>query len=142
MKNYESDYKTNIVNNSIKVLVAGTFDKFHKGHESFLAQAKEMGDELHVIIARDTNVERIKGKTPRDSENIRLENVTNNSEVKTATLGDTHDFLKIPKIIQPHIVCLGYDQIPPQKMVEELPFCIFKIMQPFHPEKYKSSLMK
>ncbi len=131
---------------NIKILSAGTFDKFHKGHESFLEQAKN-GDnsknsQLFVIVAREKNVEKIKKRKPRDSEEKRLENVKKNKNVDHIFLGDETDFLSIPKKINPDILCVGYDQHIPQKFYEEFPNCKIKKMKPFFPEKYKSSLMK
>lgn len=124
------------------VLVAGTFDKFHKGHISFLSQAKEKGDVLHVIIARDSSVQRIKGKTPRDTEEVRKHNVELSSIADSVYLGDQTDFLRIPKEINPDVICLGYDQIPPKKLKETFSNIPFHTLSAFHPEVYKSSLMK
>lgn len=124
------------------VLVAGTFDRFHKGHESFLSQAKKHGKTLHVIIAREKNVEQIKGKKPRDSEEKRKKNVEHNINVSHVILGDSNDFLRIPKEINPDIICIGYDQNIPKKLKEEFPHCRIITMESFFPEKYKSSLMK
>ena len=39
-----------------RVLATGTFDLLHPGHVYFLTQARAMGDELFVIVARDSNV--------------------------------------------------------------------------------------
>jgi len=38
------------------VVAQGTFDILHPGHLHYLREAAAMGDELHVIIARSTNV--------------------------------------------------------------------------------------
>ena len=43
-----------------KVMVFGTFDIFHKGHENFLKQAKKLGDCLTVVVARDETVLKFK----------------------------------------------------------------------------------
>ena len=39
-----------------KVICFGTFDILHLGHVNFFKQAKSLGDELVVVIARDVNV--------------------------------------------------------------------------------------
>ena len=41
-------------------LAFGTFDYFHAGHEAYLREAQNRCDELHIIIARDTTVQRVK----------------------------------------------------------------------------------
>jgi len=41
-------------------MVFGTFDVFHKGHESFLRQAYCYGDFLVAVVARDKTVAKIK----------------------------------------------------------------------------------
>ena len=45
-----------------KVMVFGTFDYLHEGHKDFFRQAKQYGDELVVVVARDETVKQIKGK--------------------------------------------------------------------------------
>ena len=45
-----------------KVLVFGTYDIFHKGHEYFLKESKKKGDYLIVVVARDSTVKKIKEK--------------------------------------------------------------------------------
>jgi cytidyltransferase-like protein len=128
--------------NNIKVLCAGTFDIFHKGHEYFINECKSYGDVLYVIIARDKSVKKIKNINPKENESIRLEKVKNNKNVDFAYLGDLNDFYKIPKNINPDIICLGYDQIPPKDFL--LHFANKKIVKikPFFPEKYKSSILR
>lgn len=50
----------------------GTFDLFHPGHKYYLSEASNLGDYLITVVARDTTVEQVKGKKPRESEKIRL----------------------------------------------------------------------
>jgi LemA protein len=54
----------------MNVLVFGTFDGLHPGHRSVLDAAALRG-MLHVVVARDTNVERIKGRPPLHDEEER-----------------------------------------------------------------------
>jgi len=39
-----------------RVVATGTFDIIHPGHVTFLREAKKLGDELIVIVAREKNV--------------------------------------------------------------------------------------
>lgn len=57
------------------VMTFGTFDMFHPGHVYYLSEARKLGDELITIIARDVTVSKIKGRLPREKENVRLEKV-------------------------------------------------------------------
>ena len=47
-----------------KVMIFGTFDKFHPGHINFLKQSEQYGDYLIVVVARDITVKKLKGKMP------------------------------------------------------------------------------
>ena len=56
------------------VLASGVFDLIHLGHVRFLEEAKRAGGEnakLIVIIARDSNVEKMKVRKPIMSEDQR-----------------------------------------------------------------------
>ena len=57
-----------------KVMVFGTFDIFHDGHRDYFKQAREFGDYLIVVVARDENVLKIKGNIPRNNEKAREKN--------------------------------------------------------------------
>lgn len=121
------------------VLVFGTFDKLHPGHEFFLHQAKSYGDKLVVVVARDHNVLKIKGKLPQDNEQTRLTQVRLVPEVNKARLG-LEDYSKKETIIdeiKPDIICLGYDQAPsfqsPNSNIQVIR------LPAFHPDIYKSS---
>lgn len=150
-----NDCEKNYKNSFMKILIAGTFDLFHKGHEAFINSAFQnctKNSEFHVIIAKDINVQKIKNKKTKDLENKRQENVTNflNTLIKKTEhiyknikifvhIGDENNFLKIPKQINPNIICFGYDQQIPNKIKLEFKNCEFKTMKPYFPEKYKTS---
>lgn len=126
---------------STRVLVFGTYDKFHPGHEYFLTEAKKHGDHLTVVIARDKNVELIKGKLPRDTETVRQTNVAAFSAVDEAILGleDFSQRYEMINQVSPDIICLGYDQAPNF----HIPNTAIQIVRigSYYPEKYKSSLL-
>ncbi|MCD6434252.1 MAG: FAD synthase, partial [Candidatus Diapherotrites archaeon] len=95
-----------------RVLCFGTFDLLHEGHEFFLKKAKELGDKLIVVVARDSNVEKIKGSKPWENEATRLAKVSSLPFVDSAILGK-ENFSERFKIIaeqKPDIIALGYDQ--------------------------------
>lgn len=123
------------------VLAFGTYDKLHPGHEYFLRKAKEQGDYLVVVIARDDNVETLKGKRPTHDEQTRRQAVMALDVVDFAMLG-RRDFSKrydVINDIQPNIICLGYDQAP--HFTSPDPAITIVRIDAFQPEKYKSSLL-
>jgi FAD synthetase len=123
------------------VLVFGTFDKLHPGHEWFLMEAKKYGDRLVVVVGRDRNVTMLKGRQPKQSEADRLAAIQRLPYVTEARLGLENYTRRLEMIasIKPAVICLGYDQAPnfrspsPNIRVTRLPA--------FYPEKYKSSLL-
>lgn len=94
-----------------RVLVTGVFDIFHLGHNFFLEFAKSQGDELFVLVAKDANVKKIKGKLPIQSENIRKMNIVKNNIANNVILGSNNiNIIKTLDKIKPDIFVLGYDQ--------------------------------
>lgn len=124
-------------------MLFGTFDILHKGHLNLFEQAKQFGDKLIVVIARDKTVEEVKGKLPRHSEEERLNKVK--SEIKgiggRAILGQIRNKYNVIKKYKPNIICLGYDQKHFLDKLKELKIPIKKL-KPYKPQKYKSSKLK
>jgi len=100
-----------------KVVVAGTFDIIHPGHLELFRYASTLGD-LYVIVSRDANAEKIKGRPPVLDEKTRLEIVSSIKYVKRAVLGDLIDIFKPLEEIRPDIVVLGPDQLVSEEQVE------------------------
>ena len=129
-----------------KVLVFGTFDGLHLGHESFLKQARALGDELHVVIARDETVTKVKGKEPEFKELDRLHLLKNDESVTEAHLGNLDDKYKIIGKVKPDIIALGYDQFVFTYRLHKV-LIDFKLnaeivrLDAYKPNIYKSSLM-
>ncbi len=125
----------------MKVLVFGTFDGFHPGHYFFLEEAETYGD-LHVVVARDETVERIKGKKAQESEEERAENIREVFPDAHVLLGDAHDYLAPVRQVQPDLIVMGYDQkLPPGVNEPDLP-CPVERVDAFKPDEYKSSLLR
>ena len=96
-----------------RVIAFGTFDLLHEGHRFFLREAKKLGNELVVVVARDSTVEAVKGQKPDHSERGRLSAVEKLSFVDRAVLGmDFGQRFKVVKEIRPDVVAMGYDQEP------------------------------
>lgn len=103
-----------------KVLVAGVFDLVHPGHLHFLQRAKELG-EVYVVVARDSTVERIKGRRPVVPEGQRLRVVSQLKPVDHAVLGEEGDLLKVVERIRPDVILLGPNQpFSEEQLREEL----------------------
>lgn len=133
--------------NKNRVLAFGTFDHFHPGHAFYLSEAKKLGDELIVVIARDSTVESIKGELPHHDEKERKRNVEESEIPDIVVLGDTKDKYKVIRKYKPSVIALGYDQYAftyrLQKILieEKLNTKIVRIKS-FNPALYKSSLIK
>ncbi len=92
----------------VRVLATGTFDLLHPGHILYLSEAKRMGDELYVIVARESMIKH-KPK-PIIPDEQRVEMVNSLKIVDKAILGNDSDIFNPIKEIKPDIIVLGYDQ--------------------------------
>ena len=103
------------------VLASGVFDLLHLGHVKFLEEAKKSGGEnaqLVVIIARDSTVERTKGRKPIIPENQRRALVESLKVVDEAILGmEGFDIADVVKTVKPDVIALGYDQADMERRV-------------------------
>lgn len=93
-----------------KIVAMGSFDILHLGHLLYLKSAKKLGDYLIVIVARNSNINKIKGRKPVFDEKARRELVASLKIVDEAVLGHKGDIYDILKEIKPDIIALGYDQ--------------------------------
>jgi FAD synthetase len=132
----------------MRVMVFGTFDNLHPGHENYFLQASRFGALLIVIVARDKNVLQIKGRLPRQTEMDRVKGAR--AALKKlnipgrAVLGGLKNRWQVLKKYQPKVIALGYDQqVDLKKLKSELSqarlFCKIKRLKAYQPERYKSS---
>ncbi|USN58411.1 MAG: adenylyltransferase/cytidyltransferase family protein [Candidatus Peribacteria bacterium] len=128
------------------VVTFGTFDGVHPGHEYYLSEAKKYGDRLITIIGTDKNVAKIKGRPPKKSQFERMSKVLQLGLSDGVIIGDEEDPFKFIGFYQPWVIALGYDQAGFAEHLEEylehqkLDTQILRI-EPYKPEKYKSSLI-
>ena len=96
------------------VLASGTFDLLHLGHVKYLEEAKNAGGEnaeLIVIVARDSTVEKRKGKKPVMPEDQRRSLVESLKVVDEAILGfEDFSIDKAIGKIRPDVIAVGHDQ--------------------------------
>ncbi len=130
-----------------RVLVFGSFDVLHEGHRYFFRRARELGDELFVVVARDSTIRAVKKQDPKYNENERLKQVQEVSYVDRAVLGNEGDKLDIIELIKPNIIVLGYDQDSfteglAGKLVDRGLKVKIVGLPAYKPEIFKSSLLK
>jgi len=131
-----------------KVLVFGTFDGLHEGHKNFFKQARAFGDHLMVVVGRDSTVERVKKRLPKQNENERLKAVEECELVDFARLGNENvSPYIVVKELMPDVICLGYDQT---YFTEKLSAALKEMtmekveihrLSAYKPEIYKSSIL-
>lgn len=130
-----------------KVMAFGAFDILHPGHLYYFREAKKLGGELIVVVATDSNIEKLKGSAPLNDQEQRLEVVRAVKSVDDAILGSEENMFEIISELKPGVIALGYDQKVDEKELnqflakEGLTPEIVKIGA-FKAEKHKSSLIK
>ena len=130
-----------------KVITFGTFDNFHAGHESYLRQARALGDYLVVVVALDETVQKVKGRTPAVKEGKRKKDVEKSGIADKVIIGNATDKYKAIKSIRPSVIALGYDQFVftyrlEKILIDEKIDAKIVRMNPYRPTVFKSSIIK
>jgi len=92
-----------------RVVATGTFDILHPGHLYYLEESGKLGDELYVIVARDSNVKH--KPRPIVPEEQRLRMVAALKPVDHAMLGDRADMFRPIEEIRPAVITVGFNQM-------------------------------
>ncbi|HOX60424.1 MAG TPA: FAD synthase [Candidatus Magasanikbacteria bacterium] len=129
------------------VMVFGTFDIVHLGHLHMFNEARGYGDECVAVVARDVNVEKIRGQAPYNDENARAEFLRSIRAVDRVVLGSIDNPYAVVVEVKPDIIALGYDQkIYVDKLAEALVNFGLSTeivrLRPFSPDKYKTTVIK
>ncbi len=90
-------------------MTTGVFDLLHPGHIAMLEAAAKLGDELVVVIARDSSATKEK-HAPITPEEHRRRMVEALKPVDRAVLGHEGDYFRIVEELRPDVVALGFDQ--------------------------------
>lgn len=101
----------------VRVMATGVFDLLHPGHVHFLTEARRLGDELVVVVARDQTARRLK-REPYVPEHVRREMVEALKPVDRAVLGSTTDIYQTVVDLRPDIIALGFDQRWDEREIE------------------------
>jgi FAD synthetase len=128
------------------VMAFGSFDVVHEGHRHYLRSAKKLG-RLVVVVARSSNIAKIKGFTARYSDAERVEHVSSLGIADEVVLGNEGDVFAIVLERKPDILALGYDQQPSDAVVREKLGVFGKQVgivriDAFRPHEFKSSKLK
>ncbi|MHB1435069.1 MAG: adenylyltransferase/cytidyltransferase family protein [Thermoplasmata archaeon] len=93
----------------VRVMATGVFDLLHPGHLYFLEEARRLGDELVVVVARDRTVRRLKGEPylPEETRRIMVDAL---KPVDRAVLGSTTDIYQTVVELRPQVIALGFNQ--------------------------------
>src|SRR3989344_6843398 len=141
-----------------RIMVFGTFDMIHPGHEDLFRQARALARPEHgrgadepfliVSVARDSAAARHKGAAARRNERERLEAVQSHPLVDKALLGDEEGYMTHIKYERPDIIALGYDQsgeyverLEQDLKAAGLPTKVVRLV-PFKPETFKTSKIR
>ena len=91
-----------------RVVATGTFDILHPGHVLYLCRARQLGDELWVIVSRESTIKH--KRKPLIPEQQRLYMVQSLKCVDHAILGSETDMFEPIVRIKPDIIVLGFNQ--------------------------------
>ena len=133
-----------------RIMIFGTFDMIHPGHEDLFRQARLLAAEpfLIVSVARDTVATRFRSAAPLKKEDERRTLLEAHPLVDKAVLGDEEGYVEHIVREHPDVIALGYDQ--EGEYVENLGKELTRVgitpeivrLDAFKPEIYKTSKLR
>lgn len=91
-----------------RVMAQGTFDILHPGHVHYLCESAALGDELYVVIGRDSRVGDRKDLFMDEESRRRV--VEALKPVDEAILGSEGSIFDSVERIRPDVITIGHDQ--------------------------------
>lgn len=92
------------------VFTNGCFDILHRGHVTYLSEARKLGDLLVVGVNSDASVKRLKGPSrPINSEADRAFVLLGLKSVDAVEIFSEDTPLELIKLIRPHVLVKGGD---------------------------------
>ena len=133
-----------------RIMVFGTFDIIHPGHEDLFKQARSLADEPYLIVsvARDSAAARHRLIAPHRPESDRLYSIQKHALVDCAILGDEVGYIEHITQESPDIIALGYDQRGEyvDNLERDLKTAGLKTrvvrLRPFKPDIYKTAKIR
>ncbi len=102
------------------VFTNGCFDVLHRGHVTYLRQARELGDVLVVALNSDDSVARLKGPARPVNPLVDRAGVVGALDaVDLVTAFDTDSPVELLELVRPDVYCKGGDYTP--QMLPETP---------------------
>ena len=106
----KDELKTARANNETVVMTNGCFDLLHKGHVTYLNEARKLGDRLIVALNSDASVKRLKGENrPIMDESSRATVLASLSAVDWVIMFDDDTPESVIKELLPDILVKGSD---------------------------------
>ena len=92
------------------VFTNGCFDILHRGHVSYLAEARKLGDLLLIGVNADSSVKRLKGPSrPINSDKDRAFVLLGLKSVDAVEIFEEDTPLELIKLIRPSVLVKGGD---------------------------------
>ncbi len=101
--------------------------------------------ELYVVVARDENVKRFKGRLPEHPADARRRAVQEMFPEAHVYVGEVDDYFLPVLTVKPDLLLLGYDQkLPPGVEIADFAEAGIEVerVKPYRPQMYKSSLLR
>lgn len=98
-------------------MAQGVFDLLHPGHLHYLRESRQLGDELYVVIARDSRKQGEKDLVMPEEERRTVVDALD--VVDEAVLGSEDSIFDTVDEIEPDIITLGYDQDHDEEKLEQ-----------------------
>ena len=128
------------------VLLFGSFDGIHPGHEYLINKANTYGSNIIVVVAQDSVIKSMKKQPPVYSLEDRMRDLGRKFPKITVVAGDSEEGVwSAIKKYTPGTIIVGYDQKGLKEALEDIQKIYnFTITQcdSFYPEQYKSSLLR
>ncbi len=102
----------------MRVMAQGTFDILHPGHIHYLEESADLGEELFVVVARDSRASARRNLV--FDEDDRMDVLQALEAVDNAVLGSEGDIYATVEKIDPDIITLGYDQEHSEEEVRKM----------------------
>ncbi len=134
----------------IRIMIFGTFDMIHEGHEDFFRQARELAENPYLIvsIARDAIAARVRGYAPKNNEDARRALLEAHPLIEEVVIGDESGYMEHIKKCAPDIIALGYDQhgeyVDSLERDLKTAGMVTKVVRlaPYKPETFKTSKLQ